>query len=102
MVLLAILKRIFKKNGLHPIDLSPIGLLIESIIYPLISEPELKLAVLSIEKLLNIADNLSGDDKVVSDIVSVLDSHTNSSIPENELCEVAKLIVKAKQTLSAN
>jgi hypothetical protein len=100
-VISALIKRIFKKNGEKVIDLSPIGLLVESIIYPLIKEPDLKLAVIAIEKLLGFVDNLN-DEKVVTDITDILSDHTDDSVSMDELNEIAKLIVISKKNLSAN
>ena len=95
-VFYALFRKIFSKKLGSSLDLSPIGLLIEGIIYPLIKESEVGLTVCTIEKLLNLAIDLS-DDKVINDISQIIGEHAKDNVDYLEKENAAKLILSSSR-----
>lgn len=99
-VIFALLKRIFSKNGLKNLSLSPIALLIESIIYPLMEESKLHIAVNAIESLIASAFILGDDNQaVINDIAKIIGDNADGKVDEPNCSATAKLIVESAESL---
>ena len=99
-VMFAVIRRLFSKNGLKNISLSPIALLVESIIYPMMEESKLRIAVLAIEKLLTSAFIDFGDEQaVIDDIAEIINNNSDKELPKSHCEATAKLIVDGTNSL---
>ena len=77
---------------------SPLALLIESVILPIVKENKLESVVIAIEKLLT-EDEFVSHDQVENKIVTVLDKHSYENITSDEKITSARLIITGKNNL---
>ena len=97
-VIFAIIRKVLSGKGVKNV-LSPLALLIESIIFPIVSENKLESAVKSIEKLLIETSDDATDEHVTGKIADELSRHSNENITEIEIITSAKLIVTGRSSL---
>ena len=97
-ILFAILRKIVTGKGVKSV-VSPLALLIESIILPLVAENKLETAVVTIEKLLRNLSAEEDDEIVANEIASVISEHSNENTTEVDCINSARLIVTGKSNL---
>ena len=102
-IIFAVIKKIVTGKGVKS-AISPLALLIESIILPLVSENKLESAVFAIEKLLRDLSDDDGESKqrVTEEIATVISRHSNENTTEADCINSAKLIVTGKSNLGKN
>ena len=97
-VIFAIIRKVISGKGVKNV-LSPLALLIESIIFPIVCENKLESAVKSIEKLLNETDEDATEEHVTDKVADELSRHSSENITKIEIFTSAKLIVTGRSSL---
>ena len=96
-VFFSVIKRIISGKGLSRMA-SPLALLIESIILPIVKENKIDCVVVAIEKLLT-ENEFTSHEQTIDEIVSVLDRHSFENITKDEKLTSARLIITGKNNL---
>lgn len=95
-VFFSLIRRIVTGKGALNVA-SPLILLIENVIFPIVPEQKLKSAILEIERLLN---GITEDEKeTVNAIANVILEHSTENTTEDECLLIAKVIVVGKSNL---
>lgn len=99
LVFFSIVKRISEHKSLSVLSLSPVALLIESIISTIVKDAFLSETVSDIENLLSSNDEGDDDEKTLKAIAEIIYSKSHESILENECFEIARMVLESVKNL---